>query len=82
MRSPTLVRPGLIEREGPRVRALDEALLGECDAALATVERAVSRALHRSVRRHARGRLLSGLAISMTLAACDRDTHRDLRPRV
>jgi hypothetical protein len=63
----------LIAREQPRVRAHDEALLAECDAAIVAVERAMSLSMQRAVRRHTRGRLLSGLAVSMTLAACDRD---------
>jgi hypothetical protein len=63
----------LIAREQPAVRAHDEALLHECDAAITAVERAMSLAMQRTVRRHTRGRLLSGLAVSMTLAACDRD---------
>jgi len=63
----------LIFTEAERVRTLDEALLAECDSALSTVERAVSHAQRRSVRAHARGRLLSALAMSMSLAACNRD---------
>jgi hypothetical protein len=63
----------LIAEEAPRVRAHDQALLEECDAAVAAVERAMSLSMQRAVRRHTRGRLLSGLAMSMTLAACDRD---------
>jgi len=63
----------LIADEAESVRVHDEALLADCDGALTAVERAVSRAWRRSVRAHARGRLLSALAMSMSLAACNRD---------
>jgi hypothetical protein len=56
------------------VRALDEALLAACDRAVEAVERAVSRARRQTVRAHARGRLLSALAIAMVSGACDHDT--------
>jgi hypothetical protein len=64
----------LIDEERPRVRAHDQALLDECDAALAAVERAVSRAERRAVRSHARGRLLSSVSLALGLAACNNST--------
>ncbi len=60
----------LIEREGPAVRAHDDALLARCDAAMVEVERAVSRSRRKPVHAHARGRLLSAVAASMSLAGC------------
>jgi hypothetical protein len=60
----------LIAAEGPRVRAHDEALLAECDQALAVLERAAAAASRASVRVHARARLLSSVALSMGLAGC------------
>jgi len=59
----------LLAREGPLVRAHDEALLRACDLALVDVERAVSLVFRRPVRAHSRGRLLSGIALTMGLAA-------------
>jgi hypothetical protein len=59
----------LIMRERAIVRAHDEALLAECDRALQDVERAMSAVHRRPVRAHARGRLLAGLALSLSLAA-------------
>jgi hypothetical protein len=57
-------------RERDRVRAHDEALVAECDRLLAELERAVSRTQRRSVEVHARGRILSSVALAMGLAAC------------
>ena len=59
----------LLAVEGPRVRAHDDALLARCDAALVDVERAVSSYQRRDVRAHARGRVLGGVAVAMSLAA-------------
>jgi hypothetical protein len=59
----------LIARELPGVRAHDEALLRRCDDALADVEAAVSAIQRRPVKAHARGRLLGGIAVTMSLAA-------------
>jgi hypothetical protein len=56
--------------EAARVRAHDEALVQACDETLAAVERAVSLAERRGVRAHARGRILSSVALAMSLAAC------------
>jgi hypothetical protein len=60
----------LAQREAKVVRAHDEALVAACDEALAAVERAVGRARRAAVRAHARGRMLSAVALSMGLAAC------------
>jgi hypothetical protein len=60
----------LREREAARVRAHDEALVAECDALVVAVERAVARAAQHAVRAHARGRLLSSVALAMGVAAC------------
>ena len=54
-------------RAAPRRRAA-----GRVADALASVERTASRAHGEPVRSHARGRLLSAVALSMALAACDR----------
>ena len=59
----------LLESERPRVRAHDDALLARCDAALIDVERAVSSHQRREVHAHARGRILGGVAVAMSLAA-------------
>ncbi len=59
----------LLAREGPIVRAHDDALVARCDAALAEVERAVSAVQRRPVRAHVRGRVLNGVAFAMGLAA-------------
>jgi hypothetical protein len=56
--------------EAARVRAHDEALVAECDALVVAVERAVARAARREVRAHARGRILSSVALAMGVAAC------------
>jgi hypothetical protein len=60
----------LIHAEGARVRAHDEALLAECDQALAVLEQAAAAACRAPVRVHARARLLSSVALSMGLAGC------------
>jgi hypothetical protein len=60
----------LKEEESERVRAHDEALVAECDAHLAALERAVSRAQRRTVEAHSRGRILSSVALAMGVAAC------------
>jgi hypothetical protein len=60
----------LKREEAPRVRAHDEALVAECDGLLAAVERAVSTAQRRAVRAHARGQILSSVALAMGLASC------------
>ena len=62
----------LIAKERGPVRAHDEALLMECDRALAEVERAVSRARRTPVRMHPRGMMLSAVAASMSLVGCYR----------
>jgi hypothetical protein len=59
----------LIARERPFVRAHDEALLRRCDDALVDVERAMSAVHRRAVKAHARGRILGGIAVTMSLAA-------------
>ena len=59
----------LLARETPIVRAHDEALLAACDRALVDVERAVSAVRARPVRAHVRGRILSNVALAMSLAA-------------
>jgi hypothetical protein len=60
----------LLQQEGPVVRLHDEALIAACDEALLAVERAVGRARSQAVRVHARGRMLSAVAMSMGLVAC------------
>jgi hypothetical protein len=70
----------LVEREAERVRAHDEALVDECDALLVAVERAVSQAQRRTVRAHARGRILSSVALAMGLASCGRTAPLQTKP--
>jgi len=60
----------LVDAQGAFVRRLDDQLRAEIAAALAAVERAASRAHGEPVRSHARGRLLSAVALSVALAAC------------
>jgi hypothetical protein len=62
---------GLITSEGARVRRLDDELRALVAEALALVERSASRARGETVRAHARGRLISAVALSMALAACE-----------
>lgn len=63
----------LIASEAISVRAHDEALLADCDRALAALERAVSLASGRAVRAPRRGRLISSVMVAMGLAGCQRD---------
>jgi hypothetical protein len=56
--------------EGERVRSHDEALVAECDRLLVELERSASLAQARAVEVHARGRVLSSVALAMGLAAC------------
>jgi hypothetical protein len=60
----------LAAREASGVRRHDEALRQECDELLHELERAATLREQRSVRAHARGSLLSAVALSMGLAAC------------
>jgi hypothetical protein len=60
------------DREGPRVRRLDDELRALSAWALRSIERAASRAQGRAVRSHARGSLISAVALSLAMAACDR----------
>jgi hypothetical protein len=60
----------LVDAQSARVRRLDDELRAEVADALASVERTASRAHGEPVRSHARGRLLSAVALSMALAAC------------
>jgi hypothetical protein len=57
--------------EAPRVQALDDELRAMCFGALRSVERAASLAHGRSVRTHTRGQLISAVALSVAMAACD-----------
>jgi hypothetical protein len=57
------------EREG--VGALDNELRAACARALHDIETAVSQARGTAVHAHRRGSLLSGVALSMMLSACD-----------
>jgi hypothetical protein len=57
--------------EAPRVRELDDELRAMCAGALRAVERAASLAHGRSIRTHARGKLISAVALSVAVAACD-----------
>jgi len=59
----------LILSEQGFVRAHDDALLRRCDEALVEIERAMSAIQRRDVKAHARGRILGGLAFTMSLAA-------------
>jgi hypothetical protein len=61
----------LVASEGARVRRLDDELRAVVAEALALVERSASRARGETVRAHARGRLISAVALSMALAACE-----------
>jgi hypothetical protein len=61
----------LVEDEGARVRRLDDELRALVAEALALVERAATRARGETVRAHARGRLISAVALSVALAACE-----------
>jgi hypothetical protein len=75
----------LIAGEQDSVRTHDDALLLACDNALAEVERALSAFHRRDVRAHARGRVLGGLALAMSLAAACSPGHRtypDAAPKV
>jgi anaerobic magnesium-protoporphyrin IX monomethyl ester cyclase len=64
----------VVTAELERTSAHDRALLAECDAAIADVERAVSRQGKRPVLAHSRGKLLGAVAVSMSLAACGGST--------
>jgi hypothetical protein len=61
------------DREGPRVRRLDDELRALSASALRSIESAASRAQGRAVRSHARGSLISAVALSLAMAACNRD---------
>lgn len=66
----------LIASELAFVRAHDSALLQRCDDAIAEIERAVSAIQRRDVRAHSRGRVLGGLAFTMSLAAACTSSHK------
>jgi hypothetical protein len=61
----------LVADEAGRVRQLDDELRALVAGALALVERHASRARGEPVRAHERGRLISAVALSMALAACE-----------
>lgn len=61
----------LVEDQSDRVRRLDDELRALVASALALVERIASRARGETVRAHARGRLISVVAFSAALAACE-----------
>jgi hypothetical protein len=61
----------LVEDQADRVRRHDDELRALVARALALVERIVSRARGEAVRAHARGRLISVVAFSAALAACE-----------
>lgn len=65
--------------EQPVLSAFDTALRDACDEALAQIERAVSSVLARPAPAHARGRLLSQVALAFGLAACSTDPVLDVR---
>jgi hypothetical protein len=60
----------LAAHEADDVRHHDERLVEECDGWLRDLERAATARERRPVRAHARGSLLSAVALSMGLAAC------------
>lgn len=61
----------LVEDQADRVRRLDDELRALAAGGLALVERIASRARGETVRAHARGRLISMVAFSAALAACE-----------
>lgn len=64
----------LVGEQGGRVRRLDDELRALVSDALSQVERVASRSRGETVRSHLRGRLISAVAFSAALAACDRET--------
>jgi hypothetical protein len=66
----------LIASELAFVRAHDSALLRRCDDAIVDIERALSAIHRRDVRAHTRGRILGGLALTMSLAAACSPSHK------